>query len=116
MPQLESLSPDRIRRLLRFIDLISKPKKRRRADHFTLRVSERTLFRDVSLLRDLGLELNVTAPGQYGLTVSREEALEFIPCPDPHLNLGELIDLASQCNGPGAERLREVLKELGLDD
>ena len=75
-----------------------------------LKVEERGFFRDLRLIRQLGI--NVTAnDNRYLLTMSLDDALEKLPLPDLKLSLRDALTL-SHGQSPTHRRVRKKLEAL----
>jgi hypothetical protein len=58
-----------------------------------LKLDVRGFYRDVKLLREVGIVVTLRQ-GKYVLEGEADEAIERLPFPDPHLTLGEARQLA----------------------
>jgi predicted DNA-binding transcriptional regulator YafY len=83
----------RAARLYRLLALVADAARTRPALLKKLKIDLRGFYRDLELLRSLGV--TVTSEGdKYHLAGTLDEALEKLPFPDPGLNLREALLLA----------------------
>jgi hypothetical protein len=80
----------RLYKLVQFLGTGPKPRDRL-TRHLDLDV--RGFYRDLELLRSVGIEI-VLEEGRYSLAGDAEEAIDRLPFPDPRLTLGEIRRLA----------------------
>ncbi|CAN5455435.1 hypothetical protein BH11PLA2_BH11PLA2_31990 [soil metagenome] len=73
-----------------------------------LKLEERGFFRDLRLIRDLGISIT-HHDNQYLLTASLEDALRKLPVPDLKLSLADALDLA-RGQAPVHKRVRKKLE------
>ncbi len=87
------VTPERFSRLYRLVQFLGGgPRSRERLTrHLDLDV--RGFYRDLELLRAVGVEI-ILEQGRYSLAGDLEEVLARLPFPDPHLTLGEVRRLA----------------------
>src|SRR5437879_4516030 len=87
------VTPERFSRLYQLVQFLgSGPRTRDRlTKHLDLDV--RGFYRDLELLRSVGIEI-VLEEGRYTLTGDLEEIVSLLPFPDPRLTLGEMRRLA----------------------
>ena len=100
----------RLSRLLRFIDTTPRT---RESILKKLSYTRRTFFRDLSLLRSLGIKANWIAEGQYLLEQPLSQALDALPLPDIGLTIAEAKTLASG-NTAAHQNLRKQLRLHGI--
>lgn len=58
-----------------------------------LQTDVRAFYRDLELLRSVGIEVQLEK-GKYALKESTEEAIKRLPLPDPHLTVGDAEQLS----------------------
>ena len=87
-----TLSPDRAGRLYRFLNAAAEKPQPRAALVKTLRIGLRTLYRDIELLRELGIALQTGDLG-YELKQTLDDALALIPFPNPKLTFADVLQL-----------------------
>jgi hypothetical protein len=87
------VTPERFSRLYKLIQFLGGGARSR--DRLTrhLGLDVRGFYRDLELLRAVGIEI-VLEEGRYSLTGGLEEVIARLPFPDPHLTLGEVRRLA----------------------
>jgi hypothetical protein len=88
-----SLSPGRIARLCRFVQLVGKGPKTRAALVKKLKVNIRGFYRDFQQMREFGVAVEMH-DGRYVLRQTVGEALGRLPFPDPGLSVQEVMQLA----------------------
>jgi len=93
-----SVTPERASRLFRLLSLLGKGPQTRGVLLRKLRLTIRGFYRDLELLRDVGIEIDSSA-GRYTGPENRDEALGRLPFPDPSLNLAEARQLATGRSG-----------------
>jgi hypothetical protein len=75
-----------------------------------LRLEERGFFRDLKLIRQLGIAV-ASADNRYLLTISLNEALSKLPVPDLKLSLRDALEL-SHGQSPTHRRVRRKIEAL----
>ncbi len=88
-----AVTADRAARLYRILKLLGKGPQRRETLIAQLKVGVRDFYRDLKVLREIGVTVAVAAH-RYTLEDEVEEAMARLPFPDPRLNLGEARQLA----------------------
>jgi predicted DNA-binding transcriptional regulator YafY len=88
-----SLTPTRIARLCRFVQLLGQGPKTRAALVKKLKVDIRGFYRDFQQMRKFGVAVEMRA-GRYVLRETVAEALGRLPFPDPGLSVQEVLQLA----------------------
>ena len=86
------ISIDRAGRLYNLIAALAEGAQSRASLMRRLRSGVRTFYRDVDLLRSVGVDLRTEADG-YSLHSSIEDALACVPFPDPELTFGDVMTL-----------------------
>ena len=86
------ISMDRAGRLFHLLEALAEGAHSRAALMRRLRSGLRTFYRDLDLLRTLGVDVRTEAEG-YSLHTSLEEALACVPFPDPELTFGDVMTL-----------------------
>lgn len=107
--------PHRIERIVRLIRLVCRKGHTRSELAQQLGVSERALFRDIALLRSLGVTLKPTHH-LYRLRADANEIIGKLPFPAPQLTLAEAEQLAqggTEAHEKIRKRLSEVLRGRG---
>ena len=82
------VTAERAARLCRLLRLVGSSGQSRAILLRRLKLDIRSFYRDVKMLRDVGIFIELKK-GKYVLQGSAEEVIPRIPFPDPHLTLGE---------------------------
>ncbi|HLJ95544.1 MAG TPA: hypothetical protein VKU02_20370 [Gemmataceae bacterium] len=90
---LHSVTAERAQRLYRLLQLLGIGPQSRASVTRRLRLDVRGFYRDLKLLRAAGIAVPLRN-GRYTLEESVPAATNRLPFPDPHLTLGEAIQLA----------------------
>jgi len=102
-----AVTPQRAARVYRLLLLLSSgPQDRERLTR-RLRLDVRGFYRDLELLRTAGIEVTLTS-GCYSLEGKVKDSVARLPLPDPHLTLGEALQLAKG-RGPAPRKLRNMI-------
>lgn len=102
-----SITTQRARRLFRLLTLLSDHASLRTVITRQLKLDIRGFYRDLELLRSLGI--NITVSGKrYQLQGSLNDALAKLPFPDPGLNIQDAMNLAKG-NTEAHRRLKQRL-------
>lgn len=88
-----SLTRDRAARLVRLLQQLAQGPQSRAALLRRLRLGVRGFYRDLQVLRSVGIAVDLQR-GKYSLLLEPATALDQLPFPDPGLTLGEARDLA----------------------
>jgi hypothetical protein len=109
-PLPPAVTTDRATRLCRLLRLLNGAGQTRAALLHRLRLDVRGFYRDLQLLRQVGVAVDLRE-GRYQLTGPASAAVDRLPFPDPHLTLGEVRQIAK---GRGAvqTRLRQQLDDI----
>jgi hypothetical protein len=101
-----SLTPQRAGRLYKLLTLLDAAPQTRRQLLIRLKLDVRGFYRDLEVLRALGIEVTTGPETRYALSGELDEALEKFPFPDPGLNVREALTL---CGGstPAHRKLRQ---------
>lgn len=86
------ISIDRAGRLFHLLEALAEGAHSRATLMRRLKSGLRTFYRDLDLLRTLGVDLRTESDG-YSLHTSLEEALASVPFPDPELTFGDVMTL-----------------------
>jgi hypothetical protein len=89
----KAVTAERAARLYRLLTLVGNKPQTREALRRRLKLDVRGFYRDLEMLRAAGIELPLVG-GRYALEGSVADVISRLPFPDPHLNLGEAIQLA----------------------
>ena len=93
MELASAVTAQRAARLYRFLMLVADVPKTRTALLKRLKVDRRGFYRDLELVRSLGVD--VASDGEnYHLVGSLDESLEKLPFPDPGLSFRDVLLLA----------------------
>jgi hypothetical protein len=88
-----ALTPDRLARLYRLLQLLDKAPQGRAELLRHLKLDLRGMYRDLETLRQLGIRFKKEA-GRYRLVESFDVTIRRLPFPDPKLNFQEAAQLA----------------------
>lgn len=83
-----AVTAERAQRLYRLLKLLGEGPKTRATLIRKLRLAERGFYRDLEILRDVGIQTKLEK-GKYLLADDLDDAIERLPFPDPGINLGE---------------------------
>jgi hypothetical protein len=110
-PQTEarSLTVERFQRLHSLLHFLGKSPQTRADLLRHLDLDLRKFYRDLELLRTAGIAV-ILEGGRYRLEDHLATALTRLPFPDPHLTLGEIVELAK-----GRKTIHRKLKKLIAD-
>jgi hypothetical protein len=88
-----SVTPERAGRLFRLLTLLGAGPQTRTTLTRRLRLGVRGFYRDLEVLRDVGIQVAL-AGGKYSLLEPAAQAIQRLPFPDPGLTLGEARQLS----------------------
>jgi hypothetical protein len=100
------ISMERAGRLYHLLAALAEGAESRATLMKRLRSGLRTFYRDLDLLRSLGVDVRTEVDG-YSLHTSLEEALSYVPFPDPELTFGDVMTLMR-----GRSQAHRKLKQL----
>lgn len=100
-----AVTTDRFRRLYRLLSLLHEASYTREQLSRKLDLDVRGFYRDLELLRSVGIVIDFT-DGAYALGTALEDARAVLPYPDPRLSFGEVRQLAK-----GRTRLHHTLQK-----
>ncbi len=92
-PPAAAVTPERAARLHRLLRLLAAGPQKRETLTRRLKLDVRGFYRDLVVLREAGIAVSLEK-GRYRLDEDADEAIARLPFPDPHLTLGEAIQLA----------------------
>jgi hypothetical protein len=92
-PSFKAVTAKRAARLLRILTVLGSGPQTRSEITRRLRLDLRAFYRDLRLLRASGIKLSLINR-RYALKGALAAAIARLPFPDPHLILGEAIQLA----------------------
>jgi len=104
-PPATAVTADRASRLYRLLHLLGQGAQTRAALTRKLRLGIRGFYRDLEVLRTVGIAVDLVN-SRYVLLEDLAEAIERLPFPDPGLTLGEARLLAK-----GRSRAHRKLKD-----
>lgn len=110
MDHTPDLSPVRAHRLCKMLIALGHGPQPKEKLVRKLRVEERGFFRDLQLMRKLGIAVTATG-NRYLLMMSFGEALSKLPVPDLKLSLRDALEL-SHGHSPTQRRVRRKLESL----
>lgn len=105
-----ALTQERAARLVRLLNLLGGGPITRAGLTRRLGLGIRGFYRDLEVLRAVGIEVALTA-GRYVLQDKAEEAIERLPFPDPGLSLGEARQL-SKGRTPAHRKIKSLLESI----
>lgn len=108
-PQV-SVSLDRAARLYRLVELLGDGPRTRAMILNKLKIDIRTFYRDLELLRDCKIQINLIKR-KYSVLLPVKDALATLPFPDPCLSMGEAQVLAKG-KTKIHQKLRGLLKQI----
>src|SRR5205823_12485517 len=101
-----AVTVDRAARLCRLVSLLGEKPQTRAGLLRRLKLDVRGFYRDLQLLREVGIVVSLEK-GKYALQEDAGEAILRIPFPDPHLTLGEAAQL-----GKGRTAVHRKVREM----
>ncbi|QDU61640.1 hypothetical protein Pan216_25010 [Planctomycetes bacterium Pan216] len=104
------ISGTRAGRLYRLLKILSKGSAPRVRLLRGLRVGMRTFYRDIDLLRECGVQIDVGEDG-YTMPGKLEDAISRIPFPDPELTFGD-VALLMKGRTKSHQRLKQQFERL----
>jgi predicted DNA-binding transcriptional regulator YafY len=105
-----AVTPERFRRLCKLVRYLARGPRTREQITRHLKLDLRGFYRDLELLRSVGVPLQLGTRG-YSLGEPAESALARLPFPDPLLTLGEAQQLA-RGRARIHQRLRQRIEDL----
>lgn len=109
-PANVTVTADRAQRLYRLLNLLGSGPQTRQSLTKKLRLGIRGFYRDLEVLRAVGLVIKLN-DSRYHLLEPVEEAIARLPFPDPNLTLGEARDLA-RGRLPVHRKIRALLERI----
>jgi predicted DNA-binding transcriptional regulator YafY len=106
----DTVALDRAIRLHQLVKLVAAGPQSRDALRRLLRIDVRGFYRDLVLLRRAGIDVGLNA-GNYLLKMAASKAFALLPFPDPHLTLGEAMQLSAG-QGPAQRKLKTLLARM----
>lgn len=103
----------RLRRLYQVLQILAHRPTTRRAILRRLRVDQRTFYRDLEVLRQLGIVI-VQEGSHYRLALTLQQTLQRLPLPDPRLTVAEARVLARGRTAAHRKLARFLRETLGL--
>ena len=104
------LTPVRAQRLCKMLMALGSGPQAKDKLVKKLKVEERGFFRDLRLIRELGIAVTAS-DNRYLLTISLDDALGKLPLPDLQLSLRDALELSSGY-APTQRRVRRKLEAL----
>ena len=108
--EMVSVTLERAHRLFRLVKLLGKSPLTRDAAAKKLRVDIRSFYRDLTIIRRIGLTVTLK-DGKYRLIDPVIEAAERLPFPDACLTIGEARFLARGRN-PVQRKIKSILDRI----
>jgi hypothetical protein len=109
-PGVATVTLERAARLYRLLIMLGRGPQTRAALIRRLRLGIRGYYRDLEILRAIGLIVDLVS-GKYHLREDLAPALERLPFPDPSLNLGEARQLAKG-RSRAHKKIRDQLEKI----
>lgn len=104
-PPATTVTAERAARLYQMLTILGKTSQTRAALTKRLKLGLRGFYRDLELLREVGIHVDLT-DGRYALVGNPAQTIAQLPFPDPNLTLGEARDLAK-----GRSKAHKKLKD-----
>lgn len=104
------ISSRRAARLYRLLSTLNENARSRPQLMRLGRAGMRTFYRDLTLLGEYGIDVQMAA-GRYQLVTPLKEALARLPFPPPELSFGDVLEL-TKGRGPARSKLRAQLDDL----
>ncbi|MEM4167524.1 MAG: hypothetical protein QW793_04710 [Candidatus Caldarchaeum sp.] len=108
-----TLSPYRLRRLCQLVHMLATRKPTRQTVSRQLYVDERTFYRDLTALEQLGVSV-VNNDGRYCLTMPLNQAMQHLPLPDPKLTVADAMRLARGRSASHRKLASFIKRSLGV--
>jgi predicted DNA-binding transcriptional regulator YafY len=105
-----AVTAERAARLHRLLTLLASGSQTRDGLRRQLKMDVRSFYRDLELLRTAGIMVPLRQ-GHYSLSVNAEAAYRQLPFPDPHLTLGEAVQLA-RGSSPAHRKLKKLISQI----
>lgn len=105
-----AVTAERAARLYRLLTFLAEGPQTRTAITRRLRLGIRGFYRDLEVLRGVGLEVELVQ-GRYHLPRAGARAIDQLPFPDPGLNLGEARQLAKG-RSPAHRKLKQQIDQI----
>jgi predicted DNA-binding transcriptional regulator YafY len=109
-PTPASVTAERAGRLFRMLTLLAAGPQSRTTLTRRLRLGVRGFYRDLEVLREVGINVSLTN-GKYSLLEDAAAAIARLPFPDPGLTLGEARQLARGRNEAN-KKIRQQLHKI----
>lgn len=101
-----TLTAPRAARLYKLLTMLGEGAQTRRRLLSRLKLDIRGFYRDLEVLRGLGIEIVAGADNKYFLSNGLDDALSRLPFPDPGLNVRDALQLAKG-ETPAHRKLRQ---------
>ncbi len=109
-PSTKAVTVERAARLYRLLNLLGTEPRTRSVILQRLRIDIRTFYRDLELLRDCGIEVELIGR-KYTLVSKAKQLVDALPLPDPGLTLGE-AKIVSKGRTAAHTKLRKLVKQI----
>jgi hypothetical protein len=103
-----TLTSARATRLYKLLSLLEGSTRARATLLKKLKVDLRGFYRDVEVLRELGIKIEVEGD-RYTLGTTLNEALALLPFPDPGLSFADVLNLSQDGTSTVQKKLRSRL-------
>lgn len=105
-----ALTAARAARLYKLLTLLGTGPQTRKHLLARLKLDVRAFYRDLEALRGLGVEITAAEDARYALAGELDDALAFLPFPDPGLSVRDAQLLAAGTT-PAHRKLRQRIDE-----
>jgi hypothetical protein len=105
-----AVTAERAARLHQLLTLLAAGPRKRDSLRRQLGMDVRSFYRDLELLRQAGISVPLRKRG-YTLDLDAETAYCLLPFPDPHLSLGDALQLA-QGRTAAHRKLKDIIRQI----
>ena len=104
------ITTQRCSRIYKLLLLMAKNRSKRSAILKKLKIGSRTFYRDLDLLRECGLNIDLNDHG-YRLKNSIDDSLQCLPFPDPHFTFHDAVVL-SKGRSKSHQKLKQQIEQM----
>lgn len=105
-----AVTAERAARLHRLLTLLAAGSQTRDGLRRRLKMDVRSFYRDLELLRAAGINVPLR-DRNYSLDIDAATAYRLLPFPDPHLTLGDAVQLA-RGSSPAHRKLKKLISQI----